>query len=104
MPARHTGESWRRVRSSEISPLRERGVGMVVVVTGASAGIGREAARAFAREGARVVAAARREERLQELCVEIEAAGGECLVVVTDVGEPAQVYALRDAEIGRAHV
>ena len=81
--------------------MRERGEGVVVVVTGASAGIGREAARAFAREGARVVAAARREERLQELLAEIEAGGGECLVVVTDVGEAAQVYALRDAALAR---
>lgn len=98
MPAKRTVKSWPRARSSESAPLRER---KVVVVTGASAGIGREAARVFAGEGARVVAAARRVDRLQELCAEIEAAGGECLVVVTDVGEPAQVYALRDAAIAR---
>lgn len=66
----------------------------VVVVTGASAGIGRAAAIAFAREGARVAVAARRAERLEQLRAEIEAAGGECLPVPTDVGDREQVERL----------
>lgn len=41
--------------------------GKVCIVTGASAGIGRATARLFCQEGARVVAVARREERLEEL-------------------------------------
>jgi short-subunit dehydrogenase len=68
--------------------------GRVVVITGASAGIGREAARAFAREGCRVVAAARRAERLEALRAEIQASGGECVAVTMDVADEAEVERL----------
>ena len=47
----------------------------VAIVTGASVGIGRATALLFAREGAAVVVTARREEQLEELGAEIEAAG-----------------------------
>ena len=66
----------------------------VVIVTGASAGIGRETSRAFAREGARVALAARRADRLEALADEIRENDGEALAVPTDVGDPAQVEAL----------
>ncbi len=46
--------------------------GQVAVIVGASSGIGRAAAVLFAREGAKVVAAARREDRLQSLKDELE--------------------------------
>jgi short-subunit dehydrogenase len=65
--------------------------GAVVAVTGASAGIGRECVLAFAREGARVVAAARRVDRLEALASEVRALGGEVVVVPTDVAEGDQV-------------
>jgi len=68
--------------------------GSTVVITGATSGIGRETAREFARAGARVVAAGRREERLRELVAEIEGQGGEALAVPTDVADGAQVEAL----------
>ena len=68
--------------------------GQTVVITGATSGIGRETARAFARAGARVVAAGRREERLNELVAEIEGRGGEALAVRTDVADQAQVERL----------
>ncbi len=55
----------------------------IVIVTGASAGIGRETARECARHGARVVLAARREDRLQAVSEEIYASGGDALVVDT---------------------
>ena len=70
-----------------IRPIR----GTTVVITGATSGIGRETARAFARAGARVVVAGRREERLRERVQEIEGRGGEALAVRTDVADQAQV-------------
>ncbi len=63
--------------------------GKVVVVTGASAGLGWATAKLLAREGAAVVAVARREERLEALVREIEGAGGRCVAVVGDAAEEA---------------
>jgi len=71
----------------------------VVVITGASSGIGREAARLFGRQGSHVVVAARRRERLEELASELEAAGAQCLAVPTDVGRQDQVQRLLDATL-----
>ena len=59
--------------------------GKVALITGASSGIGRGTARLFARYGAKVFLAARRENRLEELKAEIEAAGGEAGYLKTDV-------------------
>jgi NAD(P)-dependent dehydrogenase (short-subunit alcohol dehydrogenase family) len=59
----------------------------VVVVTGASSGIGRATALAFAGQGAAVVLAARREEALEEVAGACEAAGGQALAVLTDVAD-----------------
>lgn len=66
----------------------------VAVITGASSGIGRAAAVAFAREGARVVLGARRSDRLKEAVEAIRAAGGEARAVQTDVSRPAEVQHL----------
>jgi short-subunit dehydrogenase len=57
----------------------------VVIVTGASSGIGEATAREFARNGSKVVLAARREYKLSEISKEINAAGGESFYVKTDV-------------------
>lgn len=65
--------------------------GKVALVTGASSGIGRSAAAAFAARGASVVLAARREKELNSLAKEIEATGGKASCVVTDVGVAADV-------------
>jgi NAD(P)-dependent dehydrogenase (short-subunit alcohol dehydrogenase family) len=71
----------------------------VVVLMGASSGIGRAAARAFAAQGARVVCAGRTARALDTLVEEIAGAGGTALAVPTDIAEPAAVRALvRTAE------
>ena len=65
-----------------------------VIITGASSGIGAATARLLAAEGASVVLAARRADRLAALREDIEASGGTALVVETDVTERAQCEAL----------
>jgi short-subunit dehydrogenase len=68
--------------------------GQVVLITGASSGIGQAAARLFAREGCLTVLAARRADRLQQLAREIADAGGQALPVPTDITQPDQIDAL----------
>lgn len=65
--------------------------GMVALVTGASSGIGRATARAFAGNGARVVLAARRKNELDSLVTEIEDQGGQATAIKTDVSAAADV-------------
>lgn len=65
--------------------------GTVVLITGATSGIGRETALAFAQAGARLTVSGRRQERLHDLVREIEAGGGEALAVAVDVSDPEQV-------------
>lgn len=67
--------------------------GQVVVVTGASGGIGRATATAFGARGASVALLARGEAGLTGAARDVEAAGGRALVVPTDVADPAQVEA-----------
>jgi NADP-dependent 3-hydroxy acid dehydrogenase YdfG len=67
---------------------------LVVAVTGASAGIGRATALRLARDGAAIVACARRADRLEQVAREIEAAGGKALTVVADVTREADMEGL----------
>lgn len=68
-----------------------------MVVTGASSGIGLVTARMAAKQGARVVLAARSEETLRRLVDEIRGKGGEAIYVVADVGEEEEVRRIADA-------
>jgi NADP-dependent 3-hydroxy acid dehydrogenase YdfG len=65
--------------------------GRVVVITGASSGIGRATAIALAGEGARVVAVARRTDRLEQLAATIRSNGGEALPLEADVTQEADM-------------
>ena len=76
-------------------PLNEQ----VIVITGASSGIGRETARLLATRGATVVLAARNDAALADLAAEIQAAGGRALAVPTDVADYAAVEHLGDQAI-----
>ncbi|HEX2696859.1 MAG TPA: SDR family oxidoreductase [Anaerolineales bacterium] len=63
----------------------------IVIITGASSGFGEDAARLFAKEGCKVVLAARRLDRLQELAERIQKEGGEAIAVPVDVTELAEI-------------
>jgi len=73
----------------------------VVVITGASSGIGRETALSCGMRGASVVVAARNQTALEEVAAEIDRLGGRTEVVVTDVAEWPQLEALVKAAVGR---
>jgi NADP-dependent 3-hydroxy acid dehydrogenase YdfG len=73
--------------------------GKVVVITGASSGLGEATARLLSSEGATVVLGARRVDRLQSLADELTKRGGKALIVATDVTDRAQVKRLVDAAV-----
>ena len=79
----------------------------VAVVTGASSGIGRATAKALAVEGVRVGLAARTEAKLETLAAEIEAEGGEAIILPTDVRDRDQIavmLATTQAAFGRLDI
>ncbi|MEO3388791.1 SDR family oxidoreductase [Mesorhizobium sp. CAU 1741] len=81
--------------------------GKVAFITGASQGIGETTARLFAREGARVVLAARRRDESEKIVAEIESAGGTAMFAPCDVSEPESVeraFALSHEAWGRLDV
>ena len=69
----------------------------VVIITGASSGLGEATARRLAKNGAKLMLAARREDRLQDLVTEINNNGGTAKYQVTDVTDRSQVEALAKA-------
>src|SRR3954449_6440354 len=102
------GPSYSRERRGGARPLNvARMADRVAVVTGASSGIGEATAKLLAREGYAVALAARREDRINELCEEISSSGGRALAVPTDVTDEASCRALIDAaknELGSVDV
>ena len=79
----------------QLKPVGEQ----VVVLMGASSGIGRESALRFARKGARVVVSARGEAGLDSLVQEIRDEGGEAIAVPADTSEFGQVKAVADRAV-----
>lgn len=73
--------------------------GKVVVITGASSGLGEAAARHLSMEGAAVVLGARRTDRIQSLAKELNDKGGRALAVTTDVTNYEQVKKLVDTAV-----
>ena len=69
----------------------------VVMITGASSGLGEATARHLAKNGAKLMLAARREDRLEKLVSEIQQDGGTAKYQVTDVTDKSQVEALAKA-------
>lgn len=70
-----------------------------VLVVGASSGIGREIAVLFARDGAKVTAVARREDRLKQLQSQLESEGFPIQIHTADATDPEALIALGDADI-----
>ena len=75
--------------------------GQAVIVTGASAGIGKALALQLAGQGAQVTIAARRAERLEQVAAECRLRGGEVLVLPTDVSDEGQCKVLVEGTVSR---
>jgi NADP-dependent 3-hydroxy acid dehydrogenase YdfG len=75
--------------------------GKIIVITGASSGLGEATARYLSVRGATVVLGARRVDRLQQLAGELNAAGGKALAIATDVTKHEQVKQLVDTAVER---
>ncbi|GAC1635607.1 MAG: SDR family oxidoreductase [Ktedonobacteraceae bacterium] len=73
--------------------------GKVIVITGASSGLGEATARLLCAQGASVVLGARRVERIQSLADELTRNGGKALAIPTDVTHPDQVKRLVDTAV-----
>ena len=73
--------------------------GKVVIITGASSGFGEHAARLFSQEGCRVVLAARRWERLEQMAEQFRSTGRDALPIMTDVTQPEQIQQMVKATV-----
>src|SRR5512132_944635 len=79
--------------------MRNNIEGKVIVITGASSGLGEASARLLSTQGASVVLGARRQDRIQSLADELTGSGGKALAVTTDVTHCEQVKRLVDAAV-----
>jgi len=79
--------------------MKENIEGKVVVITGASSGLGEATARRLSEEGAALVLAARRAERIEKLANTIEENGGKAVAIPTDVTNAQQVQSLVDSAV-----
>jgi NADP-dependent 3-hydroxy acid dehydrogenase YdfG len=75
--------------------------GKVVVITGASSGLGEATARYLSARGAKLVLGARRADRLDTLVTDLTRQDGEAIALATDVTDPVQVQALVDAAVAK---
>jgi short-subunit dehydrogenase len=82
-------------KKPRLKPIKDQ----VIVITGASSGIGLATARMAAKRGARVVMAARNEEDLHEVMLEIRAAGGRAIDVIADVSNESDVDRIAETAI-----
>jgi NADP-dependent 3-hydroxy acid dehydrogenase YdfG len=80
--------------------------GKVAIITGASAGIGQASARALAREGAKLVLSARRQERLDSLIAETRSLGGDGVAIIGDAREEDTAIRAVEAakKLGGVHI
>ena len=79
--------------------MNENILGKVVVITGASSGLGEATARLLSKQGAIVVLGARRADRIDALASELSSAGGKAISVATDVRDREQVQRLVDTAV-----
>ena len=79
----------------DLKPLDQQ----VIVVTGASSGIGLATAESAAKEGARLVLAARSGQTLDEICRRINSSGGQAIYVIADVGDRRQLEHVAEAAL-----
>src|SRR5437868_4966612 len=83
----------------EASIMNSNITGKVVVITGASSGLGEATAQRLSSEGATVVLGARRRDRIEALAGELSANGAKAIALATDVTNQAQVKNLVDAAV-----
>ena len=88
--------------SKETNMSREKDFsGKVVLITGGGTGMGAATAELLAERGARVAIVGRRDQPLRDVASRITAAGGEVLVIPTDVGDPAAMHAAVEKTVAR---